>query len=249
VIPKPGCLASSSGADSGISRDLRSVIKTGTALPTEPEDFRGLIRKALARDPASVRELVTLLSPVIERRVASTLWQRTSRRDVRQEVKDMTQAVFLSLFEEDGKALRAWDPERGSPLESFVALLAHRQVISLLRRGRTSPWADEPMEAARLEASAADALVPEAVVASREHLRTLLDKIQDDLSPLGLELFQRLIVDEEPIEEVSRKVGKSQPTLYQWKSRLLKRLRAISAEIVAAPTSEMPVARRNVKEP
>ena len=42
----------------------------------------------------------------------------------------MTQAVFLSLFEDDGKALRAWDPDRGSPLESFVSLLAHRQVIS-----------------------------------------------------------------------------------------------------------------------
>ena len=41
-------------------------------------------------------------------------------KDAIQEVKDMTQAVFLSLFEDDGKALRAWDPTRGSPLESFV---------------------------------------------------------------------------------------------------------------------------------
>ena len=95
-------------------------------LSTEAQDFRDIINKALAHEPASVRALVDKLSPVIERRVAFTLWQRISRRDVRQEVKDMTQAVFLSLFEDDGKALRAWDPDRGSPLESFVSLLAHR---------------------------------------------------------------------------------------------------------------------------
>jgi RNA polymerase sigma factor (sigma-70 family) len=216
---------------------------------TEAEDFRGLIREALARDPVSVRALVERLSPVIERRVASTLWQRTSRRDVRQEVKDMTQAVFLSLFEDEGKALRAWDPARGSPLESFVALLAHRQVISILRRGRTTPWPDEPTDDAQLGAADAEGPSPEMVVASREHLRVLLDRIREDLSPEGLDLFQRLIVDEEPIEEVSGKVNKTQATLYQWKSRLLKRVRELSAEILAMPPSETPAAWRIVKEP
>ena len=228
---------------------LGSVLRDGATLSTEVEDFRGLIGQALARHPASVRELIGRISPVIERRVASTLWQRTSRRDVRQEVKDMTQAVFLSLFEDDGKALRAWNPDRGSPFESFVALLAHRQVISILRRGRTSPWPDEPTEAAWIDAEGDDAPAPEAIVASREHLRALLDRIREDLSPIGLELFQRLIVDEEPIEEVSRKFNKSEANLYQWRSRLLKRLRALSAEILAPPTSEKPAAWRIVKQP
>ena len=79
--------------------------------------------------------------------------------------------------------------------------------------------------------------------------RLLLDRIREDLSPTGLELFQRLIVDEEPIDEVSRKVNKSQATLYQWKSRLLKRVRELSAEILAPPTSEKPAPWRIVKEP
>ena len=218
-------------------------------MSTEAEDFRGLIRKALGRDPDSVRALVDRLSPVIEGRVALTLWQRTSRRDVRQEVKDMTQAVFLSLFEDDGKALRAWDPGRGSPLESFVALLAHRQVISILRRGRTTPWPDEPTDDAQLGAVDTDAPGPEMVIASREHLQLLLDRLREDLSPEGLDLFQRLIVDEEPIDEVSRKVNKTHATLYQWKSRLLKRVRQLSAEILAVPPSEKPAAWRIVKEP
>jgi RNA polymerase sigma factor (sigma-70 family) len=216
-------------------------------LSTEAEDPRDLVRKALARDPASVTALVERLSPVIERRVAATLWQRAGRRDVRQEVKDMTQAVFLSLFEEDGKALRAWDPARGSALEGFVALLAHRQVISLLRRGKTSPWPDDPKESEWLEAVPADAPVPEQIIASREHLHTLLDRVREELSPLGLEMFQRLIVDEEPLEEVGAKLGKTPQALYQWRSRLLRRVKELSAEILgntASATSEASVARR-----
>ena len=42
------------------------------------------------------------------------------------------------------------------------------------------------------------------------------------------------------IEEVGRKVNKTHATLYQWRSRLLKRVRELSAEILAAPTSEKP---------
>ena len=210
----------------------------------ELEETRDLIRKALAREPTAVRTLVDRLSPVIERKVAATLWKRTPGRDVRQEVRDMTQAVFLSLFEDEGKALRAWDPARGIPLEGFVSLLAHRQVISLLRRGKTSPWPDEPTEAERLERIAPTALGPEAVVGSREHLSALLDRIREELSPLGLELFQRLIVDEEPLSEVAAKTGRSEAALYQWRSRLLKQIRTMSAEILGTNTSEVVTDRR-----
>ena len=156
----------------------------------------------------------------------------------------MTQAVFLSLFEDEGKALQAWDPARGTPLEAFITLLTHRQVISILRRGRTSPWPDEPTEAERLERIAPTALGPEDVVASREHLTALLDRIREELSPVGLELFQRLIVDDEPLAEVSAKVGKSEQALYQWRSRLLRQIRALSAEILGTNPSEVVGDRR-----
>jgi DNA-directed RNA polymerase specialized sigma24 family protein len=212
--------------------------------PQELDETRDLVRKALAREPAAVRTLVDLLSPVIERKVAATLWKRTPGRDVRQEVRDMTQAVFLSLFDEDGKALRAWDPARGSPLESFVALLAHRQVISILRRGRTSPWPDEPTEGERLERLVPPALGPEEVIGSREHLTMLLDRIREELSPIGLELFQRLIVDEEPLAEVAAKVHKTEQALYQWRSRLLRQIRTLSAEILGISPSETVQERR-----
>ena len=194
-----------------------------------------------------MRQLVDRLSPVIERKVAATLWQRSHRRDVRQDVFDMTQAVFLSLLEEDGKALRAWDPGRGCPLDSFVSLLAHRQVISILRRSKTSPWPDEPTESEKLDRVVADTQPPEELVGSREHLQVLLDRLREELSPAGLELFQRLIVDEEPLEEVSRQTGRTPQALYQWRSRLLRRARELSTEILSSGPSDGSPQRRIVE--
>ena len=201
-------------------------------------DAADLVGRALARDPAAVRALVDRLSPVIERRVAAALWRRTSSRDVRQELADMTQEVFLSLFAADGKALRAWAPARGLSLESFVGMLAQHQVASILRNGRTSPWRDDPTDADQIDRLVGQAQGLDAIVGSREHLRALLDGLRASLSPRGLELFQRLIVDEEPLEVLCAATGMTREALYQWRSRLLRQVRDLSAQIEAAPLSE-----------
>jgi RNA polymerase sigma-70 factor (ECF subfamily) len=192
----------------------------------------------LARDPAAVRALVDQLSPIIERRVAAALWRRTSTRDVRQELADMTQEVFLSLFAADGKALRAWDPARGLSLDKFVGMLAQHQVASILRNGRTSPWRDDPTEADQIDRLVGPTAGLDAVVGSREHLRALLDRLRASLSPRGLELFQRLIVDEEPVEVLCVATGMTREALYQWRSRLLRQVRELSAQIQAEPASD-----------
>jgi DNA-directed RNA polymerase specialized sigma24 family protein len=186
-----------------------------------------------------MRALVDRLAPVIERRVAAVLWQRSARgRDARQERRDMVQAVFLSLFESDARALRAWRPDRGTPLEAFVSLLAHRQVISILRNGRTTPWADEPTDPDTMDAAAGSAQLPEQLAASREHVQLLLDTVREQLSPLGLEIFQRLVIDQEPIDQLAAALSLTPAALYQWRSRLTKQVQEASARILAAGMSE-----------
>lgn len=196
----------------------------------EAQDPQALIEKALSGDPASVRVLVDRLAPVISKRVSATLWRRTGRSNAGQEVADMAQEVFLALFQADGKALRSWDPARGMSLDNFVGLLAQHQVISILRNKRTSPWREEPTEMTDLEPLGIPAATPEAITSSRESLRTLVDRLRESLSPRGLELFQRMIVDEEPMEELSARTGLTRDALYQWKSRILRTIRALSAE-------------------
>jgi DNA-directed RNA polymerase specialized sigma24 family protein len=214
---------------------------------SETDDPQILIRQALAGDAVSVRTLVDRLSPVISRRVVATLWRRTHGRQVTQEVADMTQDVFLSLFQSDGKALRAWDPARGMTLDGFVGMLAQHQVVSILRSGRTSPWREEPTESEKFDDLGTSTVTPEAVISSREDLRSLLDRLRSSLSPRGLELFQRIIVDEEPLEELIVKTGLGRDAIYQWKSRLLRIIRGLADETGEASVSETAAEQRNAR--
>jgi RNA polymerase sigma-70 factor (ECF subfamily) len=133
--------------------------------------------------------------------------------------------VFLSLFESDGKALRAWNPERGSSLEGFVSLLAQRQLISILRNGRTTPWPDDPTEPETLDSTVRFEPLPEELVASREFLGLVLDAVRHELSPRGLEIFQVIVVDQEPADQAAERLGLTLDAFYQWRSRLLKMVR------------------------
>jgi DNA-directed RNA polymerase specialized sigma24 family protein len=213
----------------------------------EPDDLRDLIQQALAGQPDSVRTLVERLSPVIAKRVAATLWQRRPKGNIPQESADMIQEVFLSLFQTQGKALRAWDPARGMSLDSFVGLLAQHQVISLLRNGRTSAWREEPTESEQMDTFPGPARTPDSIISSRDYLRHLLDRVRDNLSPRGLELFQRIIIDEEAVETLIADTGLTRDALYQWKSRLLRLVRTLSSEIDAPRMSEPAMALRMVK--
>jgi DNA-directed RNA polymerase specialized sigma24 family protein len=214
---------------------------------SETDDSYVLIQRALAGDPASVRLLVDRLSPIIAKRVAATLWRRTGHRQVAQDAADMVQDVFLSLFQSDGKALRAWDPARGMPFESFVGLLAQHQVISILRSGRTTPWREEPTDMEHLERVGMTSATPEAIISSREDLRTLLDRLRERLSPRGLELFQRIVIDEEDAESLLATTGMTREALYQWKSRLHRTIRALAAEMQVLPVSGTAANLRIVK--
>jgi hypothetical protein len=99
-----------------------------------------------------------------------------------------------------------------------------------LRSGKTSPWREELTSADRFERVGTPDATPEAVAASREDLRGLLDRLRDTLTPRGLELFQRIIIDEEPIETLMATTHLTRAAIYQWKSRLVRSVRALAAE-------------------
>ena len=199
------------------------------------EDTAELVRRALAGDPAAVAELVAVLTPVIQARVARTLLACRHRlagsRDVRQEVEDLTQDVFLALFARDARVLRAWQAERGLSLESFVGLVAERQVRSFLRSGRRNPWKEDPiLTDGELEPEAPDS-GPEEVAASREHLSLLLDRLREELSPLGRWMFELLFVQELSQAEVQAASGLSADAVYAWRSRLRRLAQKLLAEV------------------
>ncbi len=200
-------------------------------------DDRRLRDHALAGDVAATRLLVGRLVPVIQARVARCLARHGrpgARRNLREEVADLTQEVLLSLFAHGGRVLAAWSPERGLSLENFVGLVAQRQALSLLRTRRHSPWTEEPTE--DLGPLLPDMDTPEGRVTSRQTLAAVLAWLEDTLSPMGLELFDLLVVQDLDAAEVVARTGLSRDAVYAWRSRLEKLIRTrLAVEADPAP--------------
>lgn len=194
------------------------------------------LRRALAGDTEAVRRLIDHLTPVVQARVARALLRRahaSGRRCARQEVEDLTQEVFVALFEQGGKVLRSWDPERGLSLANFAGLVAERVAASILRSGRRSPWTEDPTLSDELDRPSAAALGPEHRVASQELLAVILDGVRARLSPKGLDLFERLLVRQQAVETVCAETGMSRDAVHAWRSRLGKLVRALAQEALS----------------
>lgn len=192
-----------------------------------------VVARAIAREPDAVRALVNAISPVIAGRVARALHRRGARstgRNVAQEVEDLTQEVFVALFADDARALRAWRPER-APLGAFCALVADHQVYSIFRSGKRRPWSNDLVVSDEIEATAPEAHGPEARVASRQAFDALWNRLRSELSPKGLDLFQRLYVEEESVESVCAATAMTADAVYAWRSRLAKLVRRLAAEL------------------
>ncbi|MBK8214369.1 MAG: sigma-70 family RNA polymerase sigma factor [Myxococcales bacterium] len=192
-----------------------------------------LVRRAVGREPAAVHALVCAIGPVVQGRVAKALYRRRGPsargRDVTQEIDDLAQEVFLALFENDARALRAWDPTRG-PLGGYVALLADHLVASVFRSGRRRPWSDE-LDVLPEPDAVDEAHGPERLFGSIEMLDVLLERLRAELSPKGFDVFVRLYVEEQSVESVAAALAMTPDALYAWRSRLSKLVRSLAAEV------------------
>jgi RNA polymerase sigma-70 factor (ECF subfamily) len=194
------------------------------------------VSRALGGDADAVHELTELLTPVIHSRVARVLLRQLGRQtheQIRQEVEDITQDVFLALFEHDGRILRSWDPERGASLTTFVGLVAERRTISRLRRRTTNPWVEEATSDEELEQHLESEKDLESTVATRQLMERLASELEQELSPKGSLLFSLLLVEQRPVAEVCELMEMRPDAVYAWRSRLARRVRALAEKILS----------------
>lgn len=205
--------------------------------PSKPELTRATIDRAASGDLQAKRELISALTPIIRASVARTMRRFASmRREVGQEVEDVTQSVLLVLFAKDGgRALERWDPDRGLALESFVHMLAAHQTVSILRNRRQNPWTEEPTQAEDLDETPASAVGPEAAAGSRRMIAALVDRVRARVSARGGQLFELLFLEGHPPEDISALTGLDLPAIYTWSSRLSRLGRQIAAELDSDP--------------
>jgi RNA polymerase sigma-70 factor (ECF subfamily) len=208
------------------------------------------IRAALAGEPDAVTELMREATPIVQARVARALLRRPEARgrDLHHEVKDLVQEVFVALFTADGKALRAWDPERGLSFANFIGLLAQRRVASVLRTRHGMPWSEE-LDPVAMNAAHTTSPPPEAAAGSRELLTRLLEHLEATLSARGMELFHRLYVAQEGVEEVCAHTGLSANAVHQWRRRLGQAAQKSLAELQVERAAPRPVAAPAERDP
>lgn len=196
-----------------------------TAAPTSDVLGRAGVDRALAGDRAAQRALMQALMPFVQRRVNAALMRRAAAgggRPVRQEVLDLTQEVFVALFEHDARALRRWDPNAGASLTTWVSRIAEHVVASVMRSGKRSPWTETPVESMALERAAGHSQSAHEAVADRQQLGALLDLLSAELSPLGYELFVELVVEQREVDEVCKARNMTSNAVYVWRNRLKK---------------------------
>lgn len=207
-------------------------------------DESALVDNALSGDGQAVRALVDHLTPVIQARVARGLLRsvrRAAGRDVRQELEDIAQEVFVALFADRGRVLRTWSPEKGLSLRNFVGLVAERQTSSILRSGKRSPWTEDPTEAPDLDRAGGTEQETERRVISRDLFTVVLDRLRTELTPKGLHLFELLMIEQRAVPDVCAVTGMKPDAVYAWRSRLARRVRAIAKEVSnSSPPARIP---------
>ena len=181
--------------------------------------------------------LVAELVPTVQSRVARALTRRRQQargRDLRQELEDMVQEVFASLFAHKGRALRSWDAARGLSLRAYIGFLAEREVARIMRVGKRNPWKEDPtLDETLIFLTGSDGRGVESRLESRDFLRRLADRLRERLSPRGRQYFELMYVENRPIQEVAEATGSSAQALYAWRNRLVKLLQELRSELEA----------------
>lgn len=201
-------------------------------------DEAALLGEALAGDRVALRRLVQHLTPTVQAKVARALLAQgrcSHQRNVREEVRDLSQEIFALLFEDDAHILRTFDPARGVSLRGFVGVVAARRAISHLRSSRRNPWTEDPTDCVDLDHLRASRRDADRQVVARELLDKATAKVRGGLSERGEQMFELIVVQDASNDEIKEATGMSTDAVYQWRSRLMKAMRSTLRDLGGAP--------------
>ena len=201
---------------------------------------RQLVASVVGRDPDACRQLVRRLTPIVQRRVGRRYEHFSRLRQApleRSQVLDLTQEVLVVLFENDAAVLRRWDPARGLSLDNYVGCVAEREAAAILRSGRRSAWAETPTASDLIDLGAhTDGA--EQRVTSRDELLEIWHRLEEQLSARGLALFEALLIEERPIDELCERFETTANALYVFRSRVRERLQGIRRALAGDAVEE-----------
>ena len=197
------------------------------------------LKLCLSHGEPGMSRLVGHLRPILHARVARVLlrYGRCATANLREEIQELIQEVFVALFEREAQALKTWDPALGMSLENYVGLVAERRVASILRdRGRIKRAAEEQaLDDGKSELRDL-ARGPGSNAEDRQMLQLLLSRIRQSSSPISWKVFQMRFIQELEIDEISGETGMSPDAIYASVSRVRRLARHLRLELEGGPS-------------
>ncbi len=175
-----------------------------------------LLSAVLAGDRYAGQAFFRCYNGTIERTVRKVLGARRE-----EEIRDLVSEIWLSLYEDDKRPLRRFDPRRETRLSTWIGLLARnkaidrmrsarlRRVVSIEELGVPEPTCAEPLPSEQLE---------------REQQRELAERALAELRASDRRFLEAWYAEDCSPEELARREGISVGTVYTRRFKLQAKL-------------------------
>ena len=185
-----------------------------------------LLRACIAGDEQAMAAFVSRFQKHIHTVVGRTIRKYTNDVDPTV-IDDLTQEVFVSLFENERRRLRTYEGRDGAPLKAWLRVIAMRNTISSMRR-----WKKHSQLPNDETNRGSTHLVDEGptatqMLAAQDNL-TLKSKVLALAAKLPEEdrqLIEMIYVYEMSVPEITKALNIRRGALYMRKNRALVRLR------------------------
>lgn len=189
-----------------------------------------LVRRALRGHGDAVRALVDRLMPVIRAQVAYGITRRAGRVQAGRD--DYAQEIWLALWAEDGKRLRAYEPGRGATFEGYVGVVAERLFRSLLRKEVAQKRGGDlhQVDQEALDRVHAEGQGPAAQVEARRDAEALWAHLQTVLPERGQLVFRLIYTDGLTVDDAAAALGVNRQVVYNWQFKIRNAAKAFLGE-------------------
>ena len=161
-----------------------------------------------------------------ERLITSCVLRTLRRYDAlfsRDDLEDLVSDVWLALLRDDMKKLRAYCPEKGFRLASWIALIATNTTIDRLRARQTDDMHVEDMSSIDIASQSAE---PDEDMLGHERAQ-LAQAALEELSAEERAFVWDCFHDERAPEEIAREQGVAVNTIYSRKFKIREKLAKI----------------------
>lgn len=209
---------------------MLSLLLGALGLARVDPDLR-LVHRALRGHGGAVRQLVERLMPVIRAQIGYTLARQPGRR-TQGDRDDYAQEVWVALWADDGRRLKAYDRTRGASFEGYVGLIAERELLGLLRKESAQKRGGDLRQVnPELLGNAVDGgASPERAAMARDEAQALLSHLKTRLPERGMLVFRCLYTDGRGVAETAEMLGVSAQVVYNWQHKIRKAARAFAEQ-------------------